>query len=388
VRKISLARLLTLVEALYRRYIVFASRHQSCLTALWTAHTHALAAADFTPYLHVTSPRKRSGKTRELEVAKRLTPRPWGPVIRPGEAVFYRKIAADCPTALLDEIDSVFKDKMNTHEGLRAALDAGYERGAVVPRCAGERGDEVRDFPVFCPKALAGIGPLPDTVADRSIPIRLKRKRRDERVRRFRRRDVNRDASPIRVALERAFGQQVIDTLRDARPDLPAALHDRAQDVMEPLLAIADLAGGLWPKRVREAAVALCGDAEAQQGDVDVALLGAIRDVYAHRNDPDFLSTEDLFSVLSGREDESIPRSVAKALKDGEAKWPGKWLAGRLRPFEVYPSEKKGVGRGYWRAEFNDTWDRTCPPPALPSPTSFSTHPPSGSILMPPTLLA
>jgi len=42
----------------------------------------------------------------------------------------------------------------------------------------------------YCPEALAGIGELPDTVADRSIPIRMRRPRPGESVKRFRMRDV------------------------------------------------------------------------------------------------------------------------------------------------------------------------------------------------------
>lgn len=55
-----------------------------------------------------------------------------------------------------------------------------------------------KDFETFCPKAIAGIGQLPDTVADRSIPIRLKRKGPNEAVERFRRRNVLGQANEIR----------------------------------------------------------------------------------------------------------------------------------------------------------------------------------------------
>ncbi len=34
----------------------------------------------------------------------------------------------------------------------------------------------VKNFSTFCPKAIAGIGRLLDTVSDRSIPIRMERK--------------------------------------------------------------------------------------------------------------------------------------------------------------------------------------------------------------------
>ena len=54
------------------------------------------------------------------------------------------------------------------------------------------------------------------------------------------------------------------ETLRTARPALPEALNDRAQDNWEPLLGIADLAGGDWPKAARDAALELSVDAETE----------------------------------------------------------------------------------------------------------------------------
>ena len=46
-----------------------------------------------------------------------------------------------------------------------------------------------------------------------------------------------------------------------ARPDMPLGIEDRNADVWEPLLAIAEAAGGDWPQRAREAAIALVGAA-------------------------------------------------------------------------------------------------------------------------------
>ncbi len=57
---------------------------------------------------------------------------------------------------------------------------------------------ELKDFKTFCPKALCGIGTaLPDTVTDRSIPIAMQRKTRDEHCERFRRREVQAEAEPL-----------------------------------------------------------------------------------------------------------------------------------------------------------------------------------------------
>jgi Protein of unknown function (DUF3631) len=51
-------------------------------------------------------------------------------------------------------------------------------------------------------------------------------------------------------------------TIAEARPTLPEELNDRAQDNWELLLAIADAAGGHWPQKARQAALALSGEKE------------------------------------------------------------------------------------------------------------------------------
>ena len=107
------------------------------------------------------------------------------------------------PTLLLDEIDAIFTAKGDENkEALRALLNAGFERRATVPRCVAGPNNTLREFQVFCPKALAGIGKLPDTVADRSIPITMTRRKREEVIKKFRARDAEVIAKPIAAALE------------------------------------------------------------------------------------------------------------------------------------------------------------------------------------------
>src|ERR1700674_5872758 len=67
---------LNAISDFIHRFVVL-SRAQADACALWVAHTHAVEAADFTPYLHIHSPVLRSGKTRLLEVLKLLVRNPW-----------------------------------------------------------------------------------------------------------------------------------------------------------------------------------------------------------------------------------------------------------------------------------------------------------------------
>jgi uncharacterized protein DUF3631 len=253
------------LAAFVRRFVVL-SDEQTAAVVLWIVHTHAFDAAHATGYLAITSAEKRSGKTRLLEVLELLVAVPWL-TGRTTAAALVRKIAGQRPTLLLDESDAAFNGDKDYAEALRGILNSGHRAGGCASLCVGQGVNiEVRDFPVFSPKAIAGIGSLPDTVADRAIPIRLKRRAPGETVERFRRRDVAPEAESIRDPIAE-WAEAHIDVLGAARPELPAELDDRAADTWEPLLAIADLAGGDWPIRARQAAVVLSADGNTD--DVD-----------------------------------------------------------------------------------------------------------------------
>jgi hypothetical protein len=130
-------------------------------------------------------------------------------------------------------------------------------------------------------------------------------------------------------------------------------LNDRAADVWEPLFAIADLAGGEWPKRARDAAVALHGDTlgSSQEDDADVRLFRDLHDIFGEE---DFLATEVILEALI-----EIPEAPwAEWQKNGKP-ITARGLAKILKPFEITPKpDPKGQIRGYYRADFEDTWAR------------------------------
>lgn len=235
------ALLLDDVRAFVRRFVVLDDA-QADAVALWIAHTHVFDAFGCTPYLAITSPEKRSGKTRLLEVLELLVRRAL-PTANISDAALFRVIDKQRPTLLVDEVDGIFGNRAREREELRGILCAGYRRGALTHRMGGSNNTTLQTFHVYCPKAFAGIGDcLPDTIADRSIPIRLKRRTREEEIERFRRRDVVPEGEELHDRLADWLGPQR-DHLAAVRPTLPAALDDRAQDVWEPLLAVADLTG-------------------------------------------------------------------------------------------------------------------------------------------------
>ncbi len=135
---------------------------------------------------------------------------------------------------------------------------------------------EVEEFDVFGPKAIAGIGKLPSTVADRAVPIRMRRRSPDEPVARFRQRTAAAEARQL------AFDWSSVAVVADVA--VPEELNDRAADSWEPLIAIADAVGGSWPARARLAAIALAR--RRRPGVVGIRLLGDIREVFGDDEPP------------------------------------------------------------------------------------------------------
>ena len=159
--------LLDEVEKFYRRFVVMTDA-QHAAVALWTLHTHAVDAAEATPYIHTSSPTKKAGKSRLLDVAAQLVRAPLS-TGGASEAALFRSIGADTtPTLLWDEVDTIFGPKSPENEGRRGVLNNGYTRNKPYLRCVGEGSKQkVEKFAVFCPKMLCGIGSVPDTIADR-----------------------------------------------------------------------------------------------------------------------------------------------------------------------------------------------------------------------------
>ena len=361
----------------YVRRFVSLSESQVRVAALWVVHTHIFSAADATPYLAITSAEKESGKTRLLEVFETLVANPWL-TGRVTAAVLTRKIDAQQPTLLLDESDAAFGGEKEYAEALRGVLDTGHRNGGRASCCVGQGANTTfRDFSTFCPKAIAGIGKLPDTVAGRAIPIRLKRAAPGEGIQRFRRRNIESEAANLREQIE-AWCASIGEKLPDARPDLPEKLTDRQQDGAEPLLAIADAAGGEWPQAARQALVELCSEAQASDDSIGKLLLADIRQVFDSRGVDRLPSAE-----------------LASALVEIETSAWGEWSHGKpltaprlarlLKPYEVSPECIRVGGktpRGYLAEQFRDAFRRylrveDSSPLSYPTPQSATPQQPA-----------
>lgn len=346
------AELLEAVLTVLRRYVILPSEAELHAIAVWVLHSHAINGAHATPYLVVLSPEKRAGKTRLLEVLELLAANPWR-AISASEAAMFRKIAAEQPTLLLDEVDAIFGSNAERTEPLRAVINGGNRRGASIARCV-TRGKTIEavDFPVFGPKVLAGIdtGRLPDTILDRGIVIRMKRRTAAEPVARFRHRKAKADVAGLVDELAQ-WADAHSEQLLDAEPDLPDALDDRAAEAWEALLAIADHAGGEWPDRARRAALALSGDRDEDSGH-GARILAGVRAAF---NGHDARSSADLVEAINA--DDELPFGGWREGKGLDARL----LARQLRPYGIKPQVLRiadKTPRGYRREQFTEAWTR------------------------------
>jgi hypothetical protein len=347
------AQLLADVHAALTRYVILPSPEAAVAVVLWIAATHAQDAWACAPRLVIRAPEKRCGKSRLLDIVEGTCHNPLI-TVNGSPAAVYRSIGADVvPTLLLDEADTIFGGKnAEGSEDLRGLLNAGHQRNRPALRYdAATR--QVEKIPTFAMAALAGIGAMPDTIEDRAVVVRMRRRGPGETVAPFRHRRDRPALTQLAAALSRWLAPQLA-ALERAEPAMP--LEDRAADTWEPLITVADLAGGSWPTLARAAATALTADHDQAAAVSDRIRLLA-----------------DCRAAFGGATALPTAALITRLRADPEAPWsdppPGLTpmrLAAMLRDYDIRSvnirfGEPTGQAKGYYAADFTDAWARYCP---------------------------
>lgn len=365
-------RLLDDVERFVLRFCAFPNEHYGVAVALWIAHTHCIDAFEVTPRLGLISEIKQSGKSRVLEVIDLTAARP-SYQSSMSVAFLFRSIDEERPTVLFDEVDAIFGPKARDNEDLRALINAGFRRSATVGRCVGDGSKQTpKRFPVFAAVAMAGIGDcLPDTILDRTIVLRMRRRAPDEQVEQLRYKQARAEAAPIRDALD-AWGQAHVDCLELARPVMPEGIVDRPADTWEALIAIADEVGGDWPERARAACLALNDARAAEDSNITLRLLADIRGVLG-------ADEVNVFSAALCQRLNALEEAPWGGWSDGKGIAP-RDLAKRLRRVPVTSTTVR-VGedhrKGYRVADFTEAFARYLP--SVTRVTSVTLRPSNGA---------
>lgn len=339
------ADLLAEVRRAVRRYVVLPSSHVEVAVTLWIVATHGASVLYHFPRLAIRSPEKRCGKTRLLDIISALCRRPL-PTANISSAVLYRVMGGTDPrTLIIDEADTIWgtKKQAEANEDLRGLVNAGFERGRPTLRynAASRKVEELETFGFV---ALAGIGALPDTITDRSVNIVMRRRMAGETVQPYR---SKRDGGQLEGLRDRvnAWVVDQLDAVEKSEPDMP--VEDRAADVWESLVIIADLAGGDWPRLARAAAVELSREHDQDDNAFSdsLRLMADIRECFVGA----FMPSKDLVNRLRGMEDAPWADYDLTTVK----------LADRLRHYKIQPRrDATGTRRGYRLEDFADAFSR------------------------------
>ncbi len=306
------------VLAAIKRFIIL-DDEQAVAVTLWIAFTWFIDEVDVAPLLIINAPEKACGKSQLLDGVGRLSARPLA-AANTSVACLFRVCELYKPTLLIDEVDTFIRE----NQELKGLINAGHTRSnAFVLRVVGEN-HEPKKFSVWGAKALAGIAlekHLPDSTMSRGIIINMRRKMAHESVSRLR--HAESDLFESLTSKLARFAGDSSQQVRLARPKLPEALSDRAQDNWDPLLAIAGCAGDAWLQRATEAALALSGASE-ESISIGNELLLDIQHVFATMS-ADKICTSELIKQLTEGDSDSpwatynrgnpiSPRQLAKLL--------------------------------------------------------------------------
>ena len=225
---------------------------------LWAAHAHARDAGGMlvfpsTPRLMLLSSEPGSGKSHVLRLLSKITPQ--GRVfLEPSEAALAHSIGKEHRTVFLDESDVLFGQGQRK-SAIRAIVNDGYTPDGSWTRV---RSGKVESLPTFGALAIAGLDVLETgtgshlkALLDRGIRVRMARGPEGYRPPRF-----DRDAAFVAARISERltlWASQVIGELEDAVPEVPEGIGNRPAELWEPLLAVADAAGGRWPEAARQA---------------------------------------------------------------------------------------------------------------------------------------
>jgi putative DNA primase/helicase len=375
---VNIADLLNDIETTIKRHVILSDPAAAAL-AVWVLHTWTFELRDIVAYVAIESPEKRCGKTTLLSVLAAMARKP---LIASNVTVgaLFRAIDTCRPTLFIDEADTFLAGngimrgiinsgntwrtayvlrltKAKTNQvgqgGHLSASEAGFPQtgGTPVLRVPPEGAETgLKKYSCWCPKVIAMIGQVPDTIADRSIVVPMSRKLTSETCAPL----AQLDTAEIQARCAR-FARDMAQFISQAGKIHGEGLNDRAADTFDPLYVIARLAGGGWEQKLHAAALALNAGA------------------YSHHAGTELLSDIVSIFILSGSE-KLFSRVLTNTLREGGCGMRSLALkyasineyriAKILRAYGIRPSNiriGKEVNKGYDISQFREAQARYVP---------------------------
>jgi hypothetical protein len=332
-------------RAFIRKYCSITDDESAAL-AIWTMATHAIHAFDCIGYVSVASPEENTGKSRIFDVLSVVVARPYYSV-HCAPITLARKINDEQITVLYDEADATLKGR----ELLRAILNSGYKDGGQVTT---KINDEPVDLKTFGPKAFAGIGKLSKTLASRCIPIKPQRLLPGEHVAKFKKRKASVEAHPIRTMLAR-WAEHFVEQEHPEPAEL-SRFHNRSEEIVEPLLEIAEACGATIAKVAANALANLLAPYDSGELSPGKKVLAAIRELF--RKQAAYVDMFDTQATVRKLRSADIARELSLSEKT---------IANILDDYCIrsqtirFGGANSQVCRGYYMTQFTDAFARYLP---------------------------
>ncbi len=379
---VNVAELLTEIEGVIKKHVVL-NEEEAAALAVWVLHTYTFELRDAVAYVAIESPEKRCGKTTLISVLAAMAHKP---LIASNITVgaLFRAIDVCRPTLFIDEADTFLAG----NGAMRGIINSGNTwRTAYVLRlarsrrssaeCGGRnaelgRGPNIEHrtlntehrmetapeknetgltrYSCWCPKVISLIGEVPDTIADRSIVVKMARKLTSEICAPL----TELDTTEIRSKCAR-FALDATESLARCERIRGEGLNDRAADTFDPLYAIARLAGSDWEGRLHAAALFLTSAARTENTGVELLL--DIASIFMQCGREKVFSRELVATLREGR---GGMRSLA--LRNSAIEEHG--IARILRSYGIRPRTfriGKEVNKGYEAASLREALTRYVP---------------------------
>lgn len=327
------------------------------VVTLWIFFTWCIDVSHFAPIAWINAPEKRCGKTTLAGLMGRMSKRPLL-ASNMSVATFFRTVDKFTPTLIIDEADTFIKKD----EDLRGAINAGFSRdNCYFWRCVGDN-LEPTPFNVFGAKVISGIGKLPSTIVDRSIPLTLRRAMPEEKKQRLH--ELPQPVTDLVKAKLARWANDNMESVRTQTPPIPESIYNRAFDNWEILFKIATALGGNWLDRVTLASLAIT-ESEPVEPSLNEQLLVDIQTLF-ERHKLERISSKDLLAGLTGGLGEDFGEhepmiwetyNHGKPISDRQ-------IAKRLKDFGIKSKQARFDDKnlmGYAKKDFADAFKRYLP---------------------------
>ena len=343
---LTIAEILDLISAKFKEHVKFQDESDADALALWVAMTYVMEHLEIAPMVYVTSPEPMCGKSTVMKLLKVFCHRA-EMVSKISSAAIYRLIQRDQPTLIFDEADRFLRgnDDLN---GIINAGHARFEATVIINNKLPNGNYEPIKFPVWCAKAIAGIGKQDDTLTSRSIVISLRRKLVSETVKpvRF---NMFQEYEFVRENLAAWAAHFQLINEQEMEPFLKANT-DRGTDNWLALGIIAKRINPEWVERVQAALDTI----EVRQSDglqsAGVELLSDVREVVCRSSRPEWSSTDLYNAVVYNEETDWSMFNHGHPITK-------KKFTQMLGEFEIKPT-KRSNANVFYVADLEDAFER------------------------------